>query len=145
MDCDKISNNIFFYLDNELSEERRIKFEAHLMECPQCKALYENVASTYKIIGLENQLAANPFFYHKLKTKLETKEENRVINIFSTVLKPLAIAASIALGIMIGNGELDVLNITVDDTEIISENFTPVLPADYSLWITMNEDNGSEN
>jgi hypothetical protein len=145
MDCDKISNNIFFYLDNELSEEGRIKFEAHLNECPQCNALYENVASTYKIIGLENQLAANPFFYHKLKTKLETKEESRVINIFSTVLKPLAIAASIALGIMIGNGELDVLNITVDDTEIISENFTPVLPADYSLWITMNEDNGNEN
>ena len=145
MDCDKISNNIFFYLDNELSEEGRIKFEAHLNECPQCKALYENVGSTYKIIGLENQLQANPFFYHKLKTKLETKEESRVINIFSAVLKPLAIAASIALGIMIGNGELDVLNITVDDTEIISENFTPVLPADYSLWITMNDDNGSEN
>jgi hypothetical protein len=145
MDCDKIPDNIIFYLDNELSEEGRIKFEAHLNECPKCKTLYENVASTYKIIGLENQLAANPFFYHKLKTKLETKEESRVINIFSTVLKPLAIAASIALGIMIGNGELDVLNITVADTEIISENFTPVLPADYSLWITMNEDDGSEN
>ena len=145
MDCDKISNNIFFYLDKELSEDERLKFEAHLNECPQCKALYENVASTYKIIGLENQLAANPFFYHKLKTKLETKEESRVINIFSTVLKPLAIAASIVLGIMIGNGELDILNITVDDKEIISENFTPVLPADYSLWVTMNEDNGSEN
>lgn len=145
MDCNKTSINIFFYLDNELSKDERIKFKAHLNECPQCNALYENVASTYKIIGLENQLKANPFFYHKLKTKLETKEESRLINIFSTVLKPLAIAASIALGIIIGNGELDVLNIVVDDTEIISENFTPVLPADYSLWITMNEDNGSEN
>lgn len=145
MDCDKISNNIFFYLDNDLSEDGRIKYEAHLNACPQCKALYENVASTYKIIALENQMEANPFFYHKLKTKLETKEESRVINIFSTVLKPLAIAASITLGIMIGNGELDVLNLAEDDTEIISKNFTPVLPADYSLWITMNEDNGSEN
>ena len=106
---------------------------------------YENVASTYKIIALENQMEANPFFYHKLKTKLDTWEESRVINIFSTILKPLAVAASIALGIMIGNGELNVLNISTDDTEIISESFTPVLPADYSLWITMNEDNGSEN
>lgn len=145
MDCDKISNNIIFYLDNDLSEDGRVKFEAHIHECPQCKPLYENVAATYSIIALENQMEANPFFYHKLKTKLETKEESRVINIFSTVLKPLAIAASIALGIMIGNGELDILNITTDDTENISENFTPVLPADYSLWITMNEDNGSEN
>ena len=145
MDCKIISNNILFYLDDELSEDVRIKFESHLEACPECTALYENVASTYKLIALETQMAASPFFYHKLKTKLETKEESRVINIFSTVLKPMAIAASIALGIIIGNGELDILNITVDDTEIISESFTPVLPADYSLWITMNEDDGSEN
>ena len=128
-----------------LSEDARVKFEAHIHECPQCKPLYENVASTYKIIALENQMEANPFFYYKLKTKLDTWEESRVINIFSTILKPLAVAASIALGIMIGNGELNVLNISTDDTEIISKSFTPVLPADYSLWITMNEDNGSEN
>ena len=145
MDCNKISKNIIFYLDNELSEDGRIEFEAHIHECPQCMNLYENVASTYKLIAVENNIEANPFFYHKLKTRLETKEESSLINIFSTVLKPLAIAASIALGILIGNGELDILNITVDDTEIISESFTPVLPADYSLWITMNEDDGSEN
>lgn len=145
MDCNKISKNIIFYLDNELSEDGRIEFEAHIHECPQCMNLYENVASTYKLIAVENNIEDNPFFYHKLKTRLETKEESSLVNIFSTVLKPLAIAASITLGIIIGNGELDILNITVDDTEIISESFTPVLPADYSLWITMNEDDGSEN
>ena len=145
MDCKIISNNILFYLDNELVEDERIKFDSHLEACPHCKSLFESVASTYKLIAVENQMAANPFFFHKLKTKLETKEEISAINIFSSVLKPLAIAASITLGIIIGNGELDILNISVDDTEIISENFTPVLPADYSLWITMNDDNGSEN
>jgi predicted anti-sigma-YlaC factor YlaD len=145
MNCKIISNNIFFYLDNELSEEKRINFESHLKLCPQCKVLFENVASTYNLILEENQVAVNPFFYHKLKAKIETKEESHIIKVLSNVLKPLAIAASVALGIMIGNGELDVLNITIDDTEIISENFTPVLPADYSLWITMNEEDGSEN
>jgi hypothetical protein len=145
MDCNKIYQNIIFYLDNELSEDGRIEFEAHLHDCPQCRNLYENVASTKKLITVENKIEVNPFFYYKLKTRLDTKEESSVINIFATVLKPLAIAASIALGIIIGNGELDILSITVDDTEIVSENFTPVLPADYSLWITMNEDDGSEN
>lgn len=145
MDCDKILNNILFYLDKELVEAEKIQFEKHLHECPQCKALYENVASTYKVITAENQVEASPFFYHKLITKLETKEESRAINILSAVLKPIAIAASIALGILIGNGELDLLDIPDNEIELASESFTPVLPADYSLWMTMNEDNGSEN
>lgn len=145
MDCDKHRNNFLFYLDNELNEPERVSFEAHLNACIQCKALYENVASTYKLIAVENKIEASPFFYHKLKTKLAAKEEKQLINIFVTVLKPLAIAASIAFGIMIGNGELDLLDISVDDSEVASEDFTPILPADYSLWITMNEDNGSQN
>ena len=145
MDCDKILNNILFYLDNELVETERVEFESHLHECPECKTLFNNVAATYKIITVENQVEVNPFFYHKLKTKLETKQKSRVISIFSTILKPIAIAASVTLGIMIGNGELDVLNTPDNEIELASESFTPVLPADYSLWITMNEDNGSEN
>ena len=145
MDCNKILNNILFFLDHELIEAERIEFESHLDECPECKVLYDNVASTYNIILAENQVDVSPFFYHKLKTKLETKEESRVINIFTAVLKPIAIAASIALGIIIGNGELDLLNIPDNEIELATEDFTPVLPADYSIWITMNEDNGSEN
>lgn len=145
MDCNKILNSALLYLDNELVEDDRVKFESHLKECAECEAIYENIAATYKIIETDNLVEANPFFYHKLKMKLEAKDESRVITIFTTVLKPLAIAASITLGIIIGNGELDTLNISTDDSEIVSENFTPVLPADYSLWITMNDEDGSEN
>jgi hypothetical protein len=145
MNCDKILNNILFYLDNELVEEDIVRFESHLHECPQCKDLYDNVVSTYNIIGEENQLEVNPFFYHKLKTKLEAKKEGSAIKIFTTLLKPIAIAASVTLGILIGNGELDLLNTTDNEMDLASEGFAPLLPADYSLWITMNEDNGSEN
>ena len=145
MNCNKILNNILFYLDKELVEAERIEFESHLQECTECRDLYDNVASAYNIIAAENQISVNPFFYHKLKTRLETKEESRVITIFTAVLKPMAIAASIALGIFIGNGELDLLNIPDNEIELAAESFTPVLPADYSLWITMNEDDGSEN
>jgi predicted anti-sigma-YlaC factor YlaD len=145
MNCDKTLNNILFYLDNELIEIERAQFEKHLHECPQCEALYASVASTYNIILAENQVEVTPFFYHKLKIKLETKEESSVIKIFTAVLKPIAIAASVTLGILIGNGELDLLNTPENEIEQASESFTPVLPADYSLWITLNEDNGNEN
>ena len=145
MDCDKILDNILFYLDNELTEAERIKFAAHLQECPQCKALYENVAAAYQIIEQEDQIEASPFFYHKLTTKLAAKDDSRIINILSAVLKPVAVAASITLGIIIGNGERTVLDVADDDTVVVTENFTPALPADYSLWITMNEEDGNEN
>ena len=145
MDDNKHIDNILFYLDNELGEQERLNFIAHLKECSQCMAIYEEVALTYKVIGVENKFEGSPFFYHQLKTRLEAKDDKQAVGIFSLVLKPLAIAASITLGIMIGNGELNLLNITLDDSEIASEEFTPVLPADYSLWVTMNEDNGSEN
>jgi len=145
MNCNSTLDNILLYIDNELTKEERIKLESHLQECAECEALYKNIAATYNIIETENQLKASPFFYHKLITKLEAKKENRALRILPIILKPLAIAASIALGVMIGNEELDILNIGVDDSEIVSEDFTPVLPADYSLWVTMNEDNGSEN
>ena len=61
------------------------------------------------------------------------------------VLKPLAVAASIALGIMIGKGELDILTNQENDIELASENISLVMPADYSVWATINEDDGSEN
>ena len=145
MDCSKCLNNILFYLDKELSEVDRLMFDAHLKECPQCNNVFAEVAATYGLIAAENQLETSPFFYHKLKTKLETKEEDKVIKLFSALLKPIAIAASITLGILIGNQELDVLNSDVEDSEIADENFTPVLPADYSVWISMNEEYGSED
>jgi hypothetical protein len=145
MNCNTTLDNILLYIDNVLAEEERIQFESHLQECTECEVLYKNIAATYNIIETENQLPASPFFYHKLITKLEAKKENRAIRMLPIILKPLAVAASIALGVMIGNDELAILNIEVDDSEIVSESFTPILPADYSLWVTMNEDNGSEN
>jgi len=145
MDCEKYSNKILFYLDKELSKEEVMNFELHLSNCPQCKHLYEQLASVYKIISQENSFKASPFFYNKLKIKIESDKERKIISIFTMALKPLAVAASIALGIIIGNGELSMLNSSDDEIDMVSQNITPPLPADYSVWTNMNEDNGNDN
>ncbi|MEN8248576.1 MAG: zf-HC2 domain-containing protein [Bacteroidota bacterium] len=145
MDCKIVTDNILFYLDKELDEDLRIQFEDHLAQCADCKELYQKVEATYGSINLVKELDPDPFFYTRFEARLEKQQENRAVHVFFNVLKPLAVAASIALGIFIGNGELDLLTIPDNEIELASEEFAPVLPSDYSVWITMNEDNGSTN
>lgn len=144
MDCKLVIDNIIFYLDKELQSDEREMFENHLEECITCQEVFNQVKATYITIGME-EIKPDPFFYTRLKARIDRQAENMPVQIFLNVLKPIAVAASIAIGILIGNGELDLLNIPNDEIEIASEEFAPVLPADYSVWITMNEEDGSEN
>ena len=145
MNCDKVSENMLSYLDHELSEERSIEFDKHLDKCLSCKILFEELSSTYQIIEVEKNIPIDPFFYHKLTTRLQNKKQEQSNNIFMNVLKPLAVAASIALGIIIGNGELDLLANQENDVILASENLGLVMPEDYSVWATINEEDGSED
>jgi predicted anti-sigma-YlaC factor YlaD len=145
MDCKIIADNILFYIDKELDSELSKQFEEHLNNCAECKLLYQRIEGSYSKIELVKELNPNPFFYSRLITKLEKNKEKRTLQIFVNALKPLAIAASIGLGIIIGNGELDLLAEPEIEIELASDEFVPVLPSDYSVWITMNEENGNTN
>lgn len=145
MDCKIIADNILFYIDKELDTEFSKQFEEHLNNCAECKLLYQKIEGSYSKIELVKDLKPNPFFYTRLIAKLEKTKEKRGMQIFVNALKPLAVAASIGLGIIIGNGELDLLAEPESEMEIASDEFVPVLPYDYSVWITMNEENGNTN
>jgi hypothetical protein len=145
MNCNNFSNNILPYIDKELSQEQSSVFSKHMNSCSTCKQLFDEISATYKLIEVENDMPKNPFFYHKLISKIQHQKQDQASNILMNVLKPLAVAASIALGIMIGNGELDILTNQENDIELASENISLVMPADYSVWATINEDDGSEN
>jgi len=140
MDCNEFSNNILFYLDGELSLKEVTRFEAHLANCDACKLIFDNIAAIYRVVNTEKELQPNPFFYHKLKIRLKNSRHHKTKKILFNVLKPLAVAASIALGIIIGNGDPSNLNTETNDIEIAVQDVALVTPADYSLWISMNED-----
>jgi len=145
MNCDKFSENILSYIDDELTIEQTSEYGEHLAKCSSCQHLLTEISATYQLIEVEKNLPKNPFFYHKLKTQLQSTNQEKANNIFMNVLKPLAVAASIALGIMIGNGELDILSNQENDINLASEEIGLIMPADYSVWTTINEDDGSEN
>jgi len=143
MDCLKFRELIIPYLDEEVDPITKIEFENHLKNCTSCKALFTSVRSTYTLIEKERVRPENPFFYNSLIIKLNEPKESKVIELVTTILKPLAVAASITIGILIGNGEVS-LNTTSDtDLEAISETIVPLTPSDYSVWITMNDYNGN--
>lgn len=145
MNCNNFSENIFAYLENDLPPLKAEEFKLHLSKCVSCQKLYDNVTGTYKIIDIEKDIPDNPFFYHKLITRLSATKQEQTITVIMNVLKPLAVAASIALGIIIGNGELDILSNNDENIDLAAENISLVMPADYSVWSTINEGNGSEN
>ena len=68
-----------------------------------------------------------------------------VIPIIYNALKPIAVAASIALGIIIGNGELTVLDNNSISGEDQDYTFTAATPSDYSVWQSFEEDYGNED
>ena len=145
MDCKIVTDNILFYLDKELDSEISKQFEEHLNQCVECQLLYQKIAGSYSTIEMVKNLNPDPFFYTRLSAQLEETKEKRGLQLFINALKPLAVAASIALGIIIGNGELELLAAPETEMDLASEEFVPVLPSDYSVWITMNEDNGDTN
>lgn len=143
MDCTKFTEFIIPYLDQEVDETTRIKFEQHLTDCASCTKLFENLKATYGVIEVERNLPANPFFYSKLLNKLEEPREAKVISLITAALKPIAVAASISLGILIGNGELDMTTTSDTELETLTEIIVPQTPSDYSVWITMNDNYGN--
>ena len=145
MDCDKFTELIIPYLDLELDTVRKSAFENHMEQCASCATLFRNVQLTYAIIDEERSIKASPDFYQKLVNELERDNKPKIISLLSTVLKPLAVAASVALGIMIGNGELEEVILSDTEFDVVSETITPIAPADFSIWVTMNENYGNQD
>ena len=145
MNCEDFAENIVFYLDGELSPAARKRFDHHKTSCPNCQALFTEVAATYQTIATAEEVPASPFFYHKLQARLAREQTTQQTGRVISLLKPLAVAASIGLGIIIGNGELEMLLNQDNELEVAAQDATLATPADYSVWVTLNEDYGSEN
>ncbi|MDR1558159.1 MAG: DUF4349 domain-containing protein [Clostridiales bacterium] len=71
LDCDKVTELIPLYIDNELSEEERAGVEGHLASCGPCKARYEEMCSLMSALyGIEDEALPEGFhdeFMEKLR------------------------------------------------------------------------------
>jgi hypothetical protein len=79
MDCSGIRGWLFRRLDDELSLREREELDAHLLICPACTREWR-LLSLPRLIGRSiPALEPSPYFYARLKTRLEREKQSVTI------------------------------------------------------------------
>jgi len=132
MKCKTIHKKLIFFLEGDLPASQMEEVQKHLSQCNSCNAFAKDLKNTLGIIELEKKPSINPFFFTRLKAKLENRMTEpspaygriRLINILQPALFSLFLIIGIYSGIKIGqpastkhytemlmqNGEIPYLN-----------------------------------
>lgn len=110
MKCKTIHNKLIFYLEGDLPEKEMEQVRVHLNECPDCVAFVSELKQTMGVLEAEKSPAVNPFFYTRLKAKMETQNESFeskaanpfLVRMLQPVLFSLLLLAGIYSGIKMG-------------------------------------------
>ena len=73
MKCRKVEKNLIHYLEKDLPDEKYLMIRDHLDSCDQCNKLLREVQLTLQIITHERVKETNPFFYTRLKQRVENE------------------------------------------------------------------------
>jgi len=137
MNCISCREKLFFYLNNDLSQEGNAEIEKHLENCPLCKTEFEKISNFESIINLEKDLKPNPFIATRIVQKL-AENDNKTF-IWKQKLQPVLFSFLIVIallgGISLGNsynkiGVSDSYSEQIEEyyfNEIIHENIEIVL------------------
>ena len=100
VNCDWVEKRLSAYIDNELSSQERIAFEAHCDHCNSCRALTAEYQAIGKLMRQSEARVDTTSLWERLEHRLD---DNHVVPI-STKSQPknwvyaiLATAASVAL------------------------------------------------
>jgi hypothetical protein len=110
MKCKTLHKKLFFFLEGDLPENEANEMRVHLAECESCAAFAGDMQKTLGIIQIEKSPDVNPFFYTRLKARMENdevQEKQRVgFPVWEKVLQPaffsFLLLAGIYTGIKIG-------------------------------------------
>lgn len=107
MKCSNIHNELIFYLDHQLSDDKMESISRHLEECAGCRGFLELLKEQMQLIEAEKRPEVSPYFFTRLTARLD---ENREVTMpesfwkkwlqpaFFTVLLLAGIAGGILLG-----------------------------------------------
>jgi len=80
MKCAAIRNLILRKIDHELSESENRILDAHLEQCSDCVREYSILSIPRRIAQTIAPLEPSPYFYQKLKTRIERETQNSAIS-----------------------------------------------------------------
>jgi hypothetical protein len=75
MNCTAVRNLLSRKIDNELSEFESASLDSHLSNCASCSREYRILSLPNRIAQAIPPLEPSPFFYSRLRTKLEGEVE----------------------------------------------------------------------
>lgn len=110
MKCKALHKKLIFYLDGDLSSGEMAQIKQHLDQCNQCAAFAKEMRKTLDVVQNEKPDGINPFFYTRLKAKMESQavQSGRFLHrpVLEKILQPalfsLLLFAGIYTGIKIG-------------------------------------------
>ena len=106
MKCNKVHNQLIFFLEGELSAVEMKSVQEHLDTCSDCALFLEEMKKTLSILETEKTASVNPFFYTRVKAKLENQQEVGTLTgrrpVFVKLLQPIAFSIILLLGIYAG-------------------------------------------
>jgi predicted anti-sigma-YlaC factor YlaD len=94
-----IHNDLIFYLDNELSVEKRTAVEKHLEECSDCRSFLAFLKDGMQLIENERNPEASTFFYTRLSARLDEKSENQTQSQWVRLAQPAFFSLLLIIGI----------------------------------------------
>lgn len=107
MQCDKNDLDLMGYIEGDLSKIDQDNIERHLQSCEACCEKYEWLQQILNVIGNEQEMSVNPFFYAKVANRVKLEKTRSAPPLWVPgLLKPLGIAASIIIGVYFGSGEV---------------------------------------
>ncbi len=110
MNCKAYRKQIIFYVEGDLPPQEMEVMKSHLAECTDCAAFAEEVKKTLGVVEAEKSPEVNPFFYTRLKARMEAqaaasadgKRKPVLIRILQPALFTILLLAGIYGGIKIG-------------------------------------------
>lgn len=99
MNHKSIHKDLIFYLDNELSVEKRTAVEKHLEECADCRSFLVFLQDSLDVIKRETNQEVSPFFYTRLSARLEEKSGHQVQSQWVRLAQPAFFSLLLVIGI----------------------------------------------
>lgn len=106
MNCKTVHNKLIFFLEKELPVSEMEQVQKHISACPGCSLFFEDMKKTLSILDEEKSPEVNPFFYTRVKAKLENMEtvQESIVSrpVLTRVLQPVVFSIILLLGIYSG-------------------------------------------
>ena len=108
MNCEQMNELLSAWLDGELSENEQRQMQAHLEQCAQCRALFEQLQALHTSFSDMEEIPAPEGFAQRVMDRVRTESKPKVIPLFQNrqMRGFAAMAACAVLCVGLGGGLL---------------------------------------